>query len=314
MFTRILVPIETDEQTPQVIDVIQLLAAHGPLSVTLVRAHPPLPESDAIAATSAELDRLASRLRTSIPSARFLVEVGASETSVVEVAQQTHADLIVLLPSGQQDQNDLTHPSITTKLVSSGTAPLLIWPKRLPARSAHEFLQLPSAVVVLPLDGGAVAERALPYAIDLANAYGRSLLLVSVTPDLTPPMAVVAEEAFVTPELLQVEQEEVRAYLAKICERYAADTVAPIQSLALLGAPSRRILDSADTRPGSVIVMSTDGRGALARATLGSVTTETLRETSTPLLLIPPHAPTPLDRTAPLKRPTVAADDYTSQR
>jgi hypothetical protein len=40
--------------------------------------------------------------------------------------------------------------------------------------------------------------------------------------------------------------------------------------------------------------MSTDGRGALARATLGSVTSETLHHTTMPVILIPPHAPPPL--------------------
>ena len=60
-------------------------------------------------------------------------------------------------------------------------------------------LQLPGAVVILPLDGSQLAERALPYALDLANTSGRSLVLLRVIPDLTPPMAALAEGAFVTP-------------------------------------------------------------------------------------------------------------------
>ena len=71
-------------------------------------------------------------------------------------------------------------------------------------------------------------------------------------------------------------------------------------------SPARRILDLADAHPGSVIVMSTHGRGALARAALGSVTRETIQDTTTPILVIPPHAPAPLTRTAPLMRPVAA--------
>jgi transposase len=41
-----------------------------------------------------------------------------------------------------------------------------------------------------------------------------------------------------------------------------------MQSMLLAGAPARRILDLADAHPGSVIVVSTHGRGPLARATL----------------------------------------------
>ena len=156
------------------------------------------------------------------------------------------------------------------------------------------------------MDGSERAERALPYAVDVANTFGRTLLLVRVIPDVTPPMPAVAEGALVTPELLRLKQEEARHYLTTVRERYALDTEAPIQSMALTGVPARRILDLAEAHPGSVTVMSTHGRGALARAVLGSVTRDTLQDTTTPILVIPPHAPAPLTRTAPLMRPIAA--------
>jgi len=304
MFTHILFPVERAAQAPRVIALVHLLAAHGALSVTLVRAHPRMPESDTLHAASAELDHLAARLRSDTIDAHYLLEFETAETGILDAAKQTQADLIVLMPHARHGLDALAHPSITNRLLTSATAPLLIWPERLPETSVGDFLSLPGAAVILPLDGGELAERALPYSVDLANAFGRMLLLVRVTPDVTLPMSIVAEEALVTPEILRAEQEEARAYLTQIRERYAHDLTTPIQSMSLTGAPARRILALAEAHRGSVIVMSTHGRGPLARAALGSVATEIIREGATPALVIPPHAPAPLARTAPLMRPT----------
>jgi nucleotide-binding universal stress UspA family protein len=308
MFTRVLFPVTSAAQEPQVIALVRLLAAHGPLDVTLVRAHTKVPESDALHTTSAELDQLAARLRSDTIDAHYLLEFDSVETGILDAAKHTHADLIVLTPHVRRGLDALTHPSVTSKVMTSATAPLLIWPERAAETGAQDFLNLPGAAVILPLDGGDLAERALPDAIDLANTFGRSLLLVRVTPDITPPITLVGDGALVTPEILRAEQEEACSYLAKVRERYANDAALPIQSMVMTGAPGVRILDLAAAHPGSVLVMSTHGRGLLSRAVLGSVTTQVIREGATPTLVIPPHAPAPLARTAPLKHPTAVVE------
>lgn len=302
MFRRILFPVASAAQESQVIALIHLLASQGVLSVTLVRACSRMPEKEALQATNAELGQLATRLRSETIDAHYLVEFDSAEMGILDAAEHTQADLIVLTPHARHGLDALTRPSVTAKLLTSATAPLLIWPERVAGTGAQDFLHLPSATVIVPLDGGELAERALPYAIELANAFGRSLVLVRVIPDVTPHMSVVAEEAFITPEILRAEQEEACAYLAKIRERYANELATPIQSMVLLGAPGPRILNLADAHPGSVIVLRTHGRGVVARVALGSVTTQVIREGATPTLVIPPHAPAPLGRTAPLKR------------
>jgi nucleotide-binding universal stress UspA family protein len=308
MFTQVLFPVTSAAQEPQVIALVRLLAAHGPLSVTLVRAHTRMPEIDVLHATSDKLDQLAARLRSDTVDAHYLLEFGAAEGGILDAAEHTHADLIVLTPHVRHGLDALTHPSVTTKLMTSATASLLIWPEQAAGTGAQDFLNLPGAAVILPLDGGDLAERALPYAIDLANTFGRPLLLVRVTPDFIPPMTVVGEGALVTPEILRAEQDDARSYLAKVRERYAIDAILPIQSMVMTGIPGVRILDLAAAHPGSVIVMSTHGRGPLSRAVLGSVTTQIIHDGATPTLVIPPHAPAPLARTAPLKRPTAVVE------
>jgi nucleotide-binding universal stress UspA family protein len=295
-------------QEPQVIALVRLLAAYGPLNVTLVRAHSRMLESDALHATSAELDQLAAHVRSDMVDAHYLLEFDAAETGILDAAKHTHADLIVLKPHVRRGLDALMRPSVTSKVMTSATAPLLIWPERAAKTRVEGLLHLPGAAVILPLDGGELAERALPYALDLANMFERSLLLMRVTPDVTPPMTVVGEGALVTSDVLWAEQEDARSYLAKIRERYDSDAILPIQSKVMTGTPGVRILDLAETQPGSAIVMCTHGRGPLSRAVLGSVTTHIIHEGATPTLVIPPHAPAPLARTASLKRPTAVVE------
>jgi nucleotide-binding universal stress UspA family protein len=308
MFKRILFPVESAAQAPQVVALVQRLAEHGPLDVTLVRAFSGMPDSDTLNATSAELDQLAASLRSEMVDAHYLLEFDTAEMGILDTAKQTKADLIVLAPHTRHGLDILTHPSVTNKLLTSAEAPLLIWPERVASTGAGDFLNLPGAAVIAPMDGGELAERALPYAIDLANMFRSSLFLVRITPNVTQPMSIVAETALVTPEILRAEQEEARLYLENIRKRYENDVAMPIQSLALTGAPAGRIRDLAQAHPGSVIVMSTHGRGPLGRVALGSVTAEVIREGATPMVAIPPHAPAPLAKTAPLMRPTEVAE------
>jgi nucleotide-binding universal stress UspA family protein len=260
--------------------------------------------------SSDDLEYLTEQLRNERVDARYLLKFEKPGQGIVDAAAYMHADLIALMPHGRQGLDALLHPSVTAQLLASGTAPLLLWPDHVPDNSVQDLLSLPGARVILPLDGSELAERALPYAIDLANAYGRSLLLVRVTPDLLPPlvtlgaMGILGASAYAPPDLPRVEQEAAQTYLSAIARRYAHGTSASIETIALRGAPALRILEVASSHPGSVIVMSAHGHGALGRATLGSVTTAMAQDVTAPILVIPPHAPSPLVRNAPPKRTT----------
>jgi nucleotide-binding universal stress UspA family protein len=314
MFTRVLVAVETAAQAPRVLALTALLAKQGPtyapLHVTLVHATTHLLGSAKVQVSSDDLEYLTEQLRTERVDAGYLLKFEKPGHGIVDAASYIHADLIALMPHGRQGLDALLHPSVTAKLFASGATPLLIWPDHLADKCAQDLLSLPSAKVILPLDGSPLAERALPYAIDLANAYERSLLLVRVTPDLLPPlvtigtMGMLGAGAYAPTDLPRVEQEAAQTYLTSIVGRYAHNTIAPFETMVLPGAPALRILEVASSHPGSVIVMSTHGRGALGRAALGSVATATAQDATTPVLVIPPHATSPLMRSSLHKPPT----------
>jgi nucleotide-binding universal stress UspA family protein len=313
MFTRVLVAVENASQAPRVVAVAKLFAKQGsedvPLQVTLMHATTHRLGSAQVHVSSDDLEYLTERLRVDGVDARYLLEFEKPERGIVDAAAQMCADLIVLMPHDRHGLDALLHRSVTAQLLSSGTAPLLLWPDRLLENHARELLCLPDSKVILPLDGSPLAERALPYAIDLANAFERSLLLMRVIPGLLPPlvtmgtMAALGAGAYVPPDLPRVEQEEAQIYLTSVAQRYTHDTIAPIETMTLHGVPALRILNVANAYPCSLIVMSTHGRGTVGRATLGSVTSATAQDATLPILVIPPRAPALLARTAPVNHP-----------
>jgi nucleotide-binding universal stress UspA family protein len=314
MFTRVLVAVENAAQAPRVLALATLLAKQGaayvPLSVRLTHATTHLLGSAKVQVSSDDLEYLTERLREEGIDAHYLLKFEKPAHGIVDAAAYAHADLIVLMPHGRQGLDGLLHPSVTAKLLTSCAMPLLLWSDHLANSGAQDQLSLPCSKVILPLDGSELAERALPYAIDLANTFERSLLLMRVMPDLPSSlvmmgtMGTLGAGAYMPPDLPRLEQEEAQTYLTSIAGRYRNDAFAPMETMTLRGVPAHRILAVASSYPGSVIVMSTHGRGMVGRTTLGSVTTTMVQNATTPIFVIPPHAPAPLVRAAPLKRPT----------
>jgi nucleotide-binding universal stress UspA family protein len=161
MFTRVLIPVEGALQTPRVLAVVRLLAMqsplhdslHDPICVTLIRATSRAPESAEVQLDSDELGGLVTRLHGEGIDACSLLTNDPTESGILDAAQQTQADLLVLMPQGRHGLGSLTRSSVTTKLLSSATAPLLIWPEHLPETYAQDVIRLPDAVVIVPLDG-----------------------------------------------------------------------------------------------------------------------------------------------------------------
>lgn len=123
--------------------------------------------------------------------------------------------------------------------------------------------------VVLPLDGSSFAAAALPTARALAERFGADLTTVSVAAD-------------------EEDAEELRRHTAEVGGE-AGDSRSHI---VVGGDPARAIIDAASV-DGSVIVMSTHGRGRVAGAVMGSVARSVLASASQPLIAVGPHGDRP---------------------
>lgn len=128
--------------------------------------------------------------------------------------------------------------------------------------------------VLVPLDGSALAERALAQVrrilrrADAEAVLFRAVELPAIGGDLYP--------------LLEPLQEEARRYLARL-EQELSEQGARVRSVVRVGPAAETILSAADEEKATLLVMATHGRSGIARWVLGSVTEKVLRASPVPV-------------------------------
>jgi nucleotide-binding universal stress UspA family protein len=141
--------------------------------------------------------------------------------------------------------------------------------------------------ILLPLDGSAFSEHALPGALDVARRMGARLHLVQVheapTAQVYPDGLPVYDERW--NGALRAQAEEYLRSVAHRCMERAG--VSPTTEL--LDGPVPAALATYAAEVGiDLIVMTTHGRGGISRAWVGSVADALVRRAAMPILLIRP--------------------------
>lgn len=146
--------------------------------------------------------------------------------------------------------------------------------------------------ILLPLDGSALAERALPYARTLAQASGaRLLLLQAVQSSATPPPDGPRDQAHAL--------HDARAYLAGVAAQRGERTV--VETVVFPGGAAEAILEETRVRAVDLIVMSIHGRAGPQRPLDGGVADQVVQRVEVPVLLIPAAAVRPWPQGRPLR-------------
>ncbi|MCC7104981.1 MAG: universal stress protein [Chloroflexi bacterium] len=133
--------------------------------------------------------------------------------------------------------------------------------------------------ILLPLDGSPLAERARTYATLLARRSGASIKLVQAVQAYTPPGTDPSEAQV---EVTQCAEE----YLSTAADRLLAEGI-KAEPHVYYDEPVPAILDAANRQHADMIVMSTHGRGGIARMLYGSVADQILRRSTVPVLVVP---------------------------
>jgi nucleotide-binding universal stress UspA family protein len=141
--------------------------------------------------------------------------------------------------------------------------------------------------ILVPLDGSPFGEQALPLALGIARRAGAALKLLHVQVPLValPPEAGV----YLGPPIEEEIARRQRAYLDGVARRIAADSSVPVSTAIVEGEVAPMIRAHAAQEQVDLVVMSTHGRGPLARFWLGSVADELVRELAVPLMLVRPQ-------------------------
>jgi nucleotide-binding universal stress UspA family protein len=139
--------------------------------------------------------------------------------------------------------------------------------------------------VLVPTDFSEPSAAALAYARQLAAAFKASIHVLHVIPD--PAAQPWAGEAYAgsLPEMVAELKSQAQRHLhdalpAADRKKYRARQVVAV------GVPFTRIIEYAKNNAVDLIVMGTHGRGALARAILGSVTERVVRFAPCPVLAV----------------------------
>lgn len=142
--------------------------------------------------------------------------------------------------------------------------------------------------IVVPLDGSDLAERAIPWAATLARTLGQSITLVQVIPWPLRQRAGILD-VYVSPELaekIRVDSSAAaREYLERLCTDLKASGLDAHAEVAV-GTVIETILDVADERGASTIVVASHGHGGLTRIMTGSVAQRLLQQALVPVMIV----------------------------
>ncbi len=146
--------------------------------------------------------------------------------------------------------------------------------------------------LLVPLDGSAFAEQALPWAISIAQQTEANLDLVRAHVFYALEDPAYGWAAFDPAEEAEHRQHE-EAYLDTLARHVAAEHPIRLTKAVVDGSTVDAILGRAQEVAADLIVMTTHGRGPVSRAFLGSVADELIRRCPIPVLLIRPHEALP---------------------
>jgi nucleotide-binding universal stress UspA family protein len=277
MFRRMLVPLDGSPQADRILPYASWLAHRLRIPILLLSIVDLRVASSTRGQGDVEqqLQQAVDRLHREGVQATVATTAGRPAEEILGVAEGQGCDLIVLSTSTAQASGRGTLGPVTDKIFHASQIPLLVIPPLL----AEPPMSPPQALttLIVPLDGSALAEAALPFAEDLAQKLSTAVMLVRAVPFAG---AIVDEK---TPPAGEI---EARAYLESLAEKLQSEGLA-VQSHVLGGLPVEHVLELAGQTPHSLVVLTTHGRSALARWFVGSVAEGVVRAASVPVLIIP---------------------------
>jgi nucleotide-binding universal stress UspA family protein len=136
--------------------------------------------------------------------------------------------------------------------------------------------------ILVPTDFGESAQRALDIAVDLANKYGSTLVLLHVyeVPALVYEGMIVSPVDLLTPVREAAERQFDEA-LGKLRSR-----VPRSKGFLTVGAPWQEILRAVADEGADLVVMGTHGRRGVHHVLMGSVAEKVVRMSPVPVLTV----------------------------
>ena len=249
----------------------------------------------------AYLTRLARRFEAEGRRVEFHVHevpVGNVAQAIADHAEEQRSDLVLLTTHGAGGLREALWGSIAQRVLQSSRRPTLLVRARGDAQAVPPFRP---RTIMVPLDGTAAAEAALPLARALARGLGADLRLVMVVPTLETIEGEQFPQATFLPTttraLLDAQVEQATDYLGRLAASLRSLGVSTLSEVRRGGPVAELATDAAEHADGLVLV-ATHGRAGLQAIWSSSVAARLLKRTQAPVLLVP------------IVEPEYRADDY----
>ncbi len=149
------------------------------------------------------------------------------------------------------------------------------------------FQHRPFNKIVVPTDGSAWSERAIPYAVDFARIGGGEVILLHI---FTPPMHEFVDSLAIAGEyeLANRIREEIKQHLLGLRNEVREQGVECRLHIIDAVGVGQHIIDYIETENADLAVMTTHGHSGLARLVFGSVANKVMHDVNVPVLVIRP--------------------------
>jgi nucleotide-binding universal stress UspA family protein len=296
-FQRVLIPLDGSPFAEHVLALLPSVATPAETEVVLVSVIEPMRYAfnrvDFTLATlvtyirnstQAYINAQAGRLRNTGYSVTSHVLDGDAAGCILELAETVHAELIAMTTHGRSGFVRWALGSVAERVIQGANIPVLLM------RQKMEDGASPLRRILVPLDGSALAEQALPTAQRLARSTGAQLLLLQAVQglDAGSKRMLFANEAEADATIAGW-RAYAETYLQKIAGELCMDGVVA-EACTAEGAPEKIIDGTIVDADIDLVVMSTHGRTGLSRWYYGSVANKVLRSAPCPLLLIRPES------------------------
>lgn len=306
MFERVMITLDGSKFAEAVLPLAAAIARACGASVLLTRAAPAglylgaeyaSADGSLIASAEQYLAEVANRPVLDGLWVNTSVAGGAPADVIVNEAHRRGVDLVAMATHGRGGVARMTLGSVADEVLHSFAGSLLV------VRPDVRLLPMDGQPkrIVIPLDGSALAARAIDVAAELAKRIDAELVLTVV---LGLPEPVVADDHRVI-----IHIDELIAGDRLITEEYLSGLAGDLHRRGLrasweirLGEVTPEIRAVAQAVPGSMVVMTTHGRSGLDRILLGSIADEVVRSSNVPVLMRRPAEATPAPRHRSLDR------------
>lgn len=221
-----------------------------------------------------QLDRLNLPVTTEVRAGHPAVEI-------IGAARDREASLIAVSTHGPHAVAEKRRGSIADKVLRGAEAPVLAIGPTVSLPSSDP--PIPIRRILVPLDGSAEAEQALPLALDLAKDLHSELHMVRVVTPVTGNYGVDVSDQLAH-ELNRDRERTARSYLESVRSNHK-DRVISTQTM--IGFPASALAQFVEESDIDLVVMTSHSRYASALWTLGRVA-DALLDGPAPVILVKP--------------------------